>query len=164
MSFLLYSCPDGEVFFCDVIKTAEDDGLSCLFWVVCSEDEDALAAEEETIHVGKSYAGIAEHLDGVGGPARLVVKFQGKDIGEGDRNALFFQSLESSEWLTADDSIDAVFRCVGNGGRDDLHAEATEEVEHFYKRPGLVLNEYGQLMDGHGMEMLVRRVFANLSP
>lgn len=60
----------------DVAEVVLSDDLDGEGAVVGAEDHDALATEEEGVHVDEADAGLAEGLDGVGGASRLVVELE----------------------------------------------------------------------------------------
>ncbi len=121
----------------------EDDGLASTVSIFGTEDEDALATEQEGVKVGNADVCFAEDLDGIGSTAGLVVEGDGKHIGECYGDTCLFEFLIGTGWLGADDAIDAIFQCVGNGGCDKLYVCFLEDLQYALQRACLVLYEYG---------------------
>ena len=134
--------------------TLLDDLLGAL-GIVRAEDEDALAAEQETVHINNADAGFAERLHGLCGTARLIVDGDGEDVTEGYRDIRFLELLTGAQRLAADETINAVFGGVGDGGSNDLDIGFFQRIKHTDQGAGTVLDENGKLMNGHNIYLLI---------
>ncbi len=133
----------GQIFIDDELEVVEDDSFAGTFGIFGAENEDALAAEQEGIEVGNADVRLAEDLDGVGSTAGLVVQSNGKHVGEGHGDACLLQFFVGTGWLGTDDTVDAIFHRVGNGGGDELYVGFLEDLQHALQCAGLILYEYG---------------------
>lgn len=119
-----------------------DDLLRALR-VGSAEHEDALAREEEGVHVGYADACFGKESQHAGRLAWSVLKLDGEDVGERCRDALLLQYDEGTLGVVADDAIDAKVLRVGYGGSNNLDACLLERVEHREKGATLILDEDG---------------------
>ena len=115
--------------------------MLCLFRIGRTEHEDTLARQQEGVHVGNADVGLGKECQHAGCLAWLVFELDGKDIGDGCRDALFFQHDKGTLWVITDDAIDAEILRVGNGGGNYLDACSLEHIQHGKQRAALVFDE-----------------------
>ena len=103
-----------QVGLLDVAELVVDDDLLGLFSILGAEHHDALAVQQEGVHVGNRNAGLRERLYSIGATAGLVVQLQGEDVGEGNGNAAILQLFVGAEGFTTNETVDAVLCRVGD--------------------------------------------------
>jgi len=145
----------GEILLADDLEIVGGDDLGSLVGVVRTEDQDALAVQQEGIQVGDADAFTGEELDGVGCLARTVVEFDCEDFAERDGHAGLLEDAVRPLRLGADDTADTIVGGIGDGGSDELDVLLLEEFQHFHESARLVLDEDGKLMDCHSVCRLV---------